>query len=179
MERFDESRLIEILFMEDCKLLRKGSLSEYYERANTQLLEFLNPSLSYPYEVVDRDKGQKMYKVKHEEDPTFVVTLKREGINNNHYWVIDFYFPETEKGYEKQQGLRGENYLDTLCKIFKDEILPYLEKSEYGTLYFKPYTNDSDGGVRKKVFRKIVDKFLPKDKFGFEEKDNNFIIKRK
>jgi hypothetical protein len=177
--RNDEQRLIEILFIEDCKLLKNVSLLEYYSNANTTLQELLNPDLSYPYEKMDMDKGQKMYKVKHKNDPTFVITLKRGGLNGNYYWIVDFYFPESEKGYARGLGLTGENYMDTVCKVLRDEILPYVEKSEYGTLFFKPYINDNAGEIRKKVFRRIIDKFLPKDKFDFTEKDSNFIIKRK
>ena len=55
--RLDESRLIEILFLEDCKLLKNGTLLEYYERANTQLYEFLNPDLAYPYEEVNMNES--------------------------------------------------------------------------------------------------------------------------
>jgi len=177
--RYDESRLIEILFLEDCKLLKNGSLLEYYERANTQLYEFLNPDLAYPYEEVNMNDGQKMFKIKYENDPTFVITLKRGGLNNNYYWVLDFYFPETEKWYSRDLGLKGENYLDTLSKVLQDEILPYIEKHEYNTLAFRPYQNDNAGETRKKVFKKIIDKFLPKDKFNFEEKNNTFIITKK
>jgi hypothetical protein len=177
--RNDEQRLIEILFIEDCKLLNNVSLEEYYSRANTNLLEFLNLDLSYPYETVNLDKGQKMYKIKFKNDPYFVITLKLGGLNENYYWILDFYFPETEKGYERGLGLVGENYMDTVCKVLKDEILPYIEKSEYQTLFFKAYVNDKAGEIRKKVFRKIIDKFLPKDKYSFTEKDNNFIIKKK
>lgn len=176
MKRYDHQRLIEILFIEDCKLLHSSSLQEYYDRANTSLLEFLNPDLSYSYEISNMTDGQKLYKVKYKTDPHFVITLKRGGINGNYYWIVDFYFPETEKGFAKGLSLEGKNYIDTLCKVLKDEILPYIETSEYGTLYFKPYTNDGSGEIRKKVFRKIIDKFLPKDKFGFTEKDSNFII---
>ena len=88
-------------------------------------------------------------------------------------------FPETEKGYSRNLGLKGENYLDTLSKILRDEILPYVEKHEYNTLTFRPYQNDNAGETRKKVFKKIIDKFLPKDKFNFEEKNNTFIITKK
>ena len=54
--RNDEQRLIEILFIEDCKLLKNVSLLEYYSNANTTLQELLNPDLSYPYEKMDDRK---------------------------------------------------------------------------------------------------------------------------
>ena len=128
-KRFDEERLIEILFLEDYKLLKNTSLLEFYNQANTQLLEFLNPNLAYPYEKTDMGDGQKMYKVKYKNDPTFVITLKRGGLDGNYYWVIDCYFPETEKGYSRGLSLEGENYIDTVCKVLVDEILPYIDLS--------------------------------------------------
>lgn len=180
-KRFDYQRWIELSFIEDCKILKKAkSLKEYYNKANTGLYEFLNPSLSYPYETIDMVGGQKIWKVeKQNNDPILVVTLKKGGLNNNHYWIIDFYFPETEKGFDKKQGLEGKNYLDTISKIFIDELLPYIEQSEYNTLLFKAYINDGAGNQRKTVFKKMVDKFLPKDKFTFSEEHNNFIIRKK
>lgn len=177
--RNDEKRLVEILFLEDLKLLKTEGLEKYYSKANTSLLEYLDPGKSYPYEKVNMKEGQLMFKIKYEDDPIFVVTLKKGGLNNNHYWVLDFYFPEEEKGFDIQKGLKGENYLDTVSKIFKEEILPYIESSEYPILYFKAYENDKKGNTRKKVFNKIIDKFVDKNKFNIEIKDNNFIIKYK
>jgi len=180
-KRFDNQRWIELSFINDCKILQEAkSLEEYYNKANTGLYEFLNPSLAYPYETIDMTDGQKMWKVeKQNNDPILIITLKKGGLNGNHYWIIDFYFPETEKGFAKKQGLEGENYLDTVSKILVDKILPYVEQSEYGTLFFKAYTNDGAGEQRKTAFRKMVDKFLPKDKFTFKEEHGNFIIRKK
>ena len=51
-KQFNEWKLIEILFHEDIKLLKNKGLQEYYSFANTLLIEFLNPGLSYDYEKI-------------------------------------------------------------------------------------------------------------------------------
>lgn len=177
--QFNEWKLIEILYHEDIKLLKNKGLQEYYSSANTLLTEFLNPELSYDYEKIVRDNGEIMFKVKYEDDPYFVVTLKKGGFNENHYWILDFYFPEKDNGFSKQKELKGKNYLDTVSKIFKDEILPYIEKNQYPILYFKAYSNDSYGNLRMKVFTKIVDKFVDKNTFDIEKRSNEFVIRKK
>jgi hypothetical protein len=178
-KQFNEWKLIEILFHEDVKILKNKGLQEYYSFANTLLTEFLNPQLSYDYEKIVRDSGELMFKLKYEDDPYFVVTLKKGGLNENHYWILDFYFPEKDNGFDKQKDLKGKNYLDTISKIFKDEILPFIEKNQYPTLYFKAYSKDSYGNLRIKVFSKIVDKFVDKKIFDIEKKPNEFIIRKK
>jgi hypothetical protein len=178
-KQFNEEKLIEILFHEDVKILKNKGLQEYYSLANTLLTEFLNPELSYNYEKIVRDSGELMFKIKYENDPYFIITLKKGGINENHYWILDFYFPEKEDGFAKQEVLKGENYLDTVSKIFKDEILPFIEKNQYPILYFKAYSNDSYGNLRMKVFTKIVDKFINKNTFDVEKRSNEFVITKK
>lgn len=177
-KQFNEEKLIEILFHEDVKILKNKGLQEYYSLANTLLTEFLNPELSYDYEKIVRDSGELMFKVKYKDDPYFVITLKKGGLNENYYCILDFYFPEKDKGFDKQSGLKGKNYLDTVSKIFKDEILPFIEKNKYSILYFKAYSNDSYGNLRMKVFTKIIDKFINKNIFNIEKKSNEFIIKK-
>jgi hypothetical protein len=177
-KQFNEWKLIEILFHEDIKLLKNKGLQEYYSFANTLLIEFLNPGLSYDYEKIVRDSGELMFKVKYEDDPYFVVTLKKGGLDGNHYWVLDFYFPEKDNGFARQKELKGNNYLDTVSKICKDEILPFIEKNQYPILYFKAYSNDSYGNLRMKVFSKIVDKFVNKEQFDIEKRTNEFIIRK-
>ena len=120
-----------------------------------------------------------MFKVKYEDDPYFVLTLKKGGPDKNHYWVLDFYFPEKIDGFARQKELKGKNYLDTVSKICKNEILPFIEKNQYPILYFKAYSNDSYGNLRMKVFSKIVDKFVNKEQFDIEKRTNEFVIRKK
>lgn len=180
-KRFDLNRWIELSFINDCKILQEvKSLDEYYNKANTGLYEFLNPELAYPYEVYNASDGQKMWKIeKQDNDPIMVVTLKKMGLGDK-YWVLDFYFPETEKGYAKTKGtIKGEHYLDTVSKIVKDEVLPYFEQSELDILFFKAYTNDGAGQMRKSLFQRLVDKFISKDKFNIKINNLTFIITKK
>jgi hypothetical protein len=178
-KQFNEWKLIEILYHEDIKILQNKGLQEYYSSANTLLPEFLNPDLSYDYEKITRDNGELMFKVKYEDDPYFVVTLKKGGLEGNHYWILDFYFPEKENGFDKQKELKGKNYLDTVSKICKDEILPFIETNQYPILYFKAYSKDSYGNLRMKVFSKIVEKFVNKNNFEIEKRSNEFVISKK
>ena len=178
-KQFNEGKLIEILYHEDIKILQNKGLQEYYSLANTLLSEFLNPELSYNYEKIVRDSGELMFKIKHENDPYFVITLKKGGLNGNHYWILDFYFPEKDNGFDRQEELKGKNYLDTVSKIFKDEILPFVEKDQYPILYFKAYSKDSYGNLRMKVFSKIVEKFVNKENFNVEKRSNEFVITKK
>jgi hypothetical protein len=174
-KRFDLDRIIELLFIEDVKILQKYGLNEYYDKANRGLFEFLNPELSYPYSEENMGGGQKMWKVeKQKNDPQFLVTLK-EGAGE--YWVLDFYFFET--GFKKQEGLTGKYYIDTLSKIIRDNIIPYFSKSKMNELYFNSYSGDGGGLMRKKVFSKLIDKFVDKDKFNIEIDGMDFIITKK
>lgn len=176
MARFDNKRWIELSFIDDCKLLNEYSIQEYYQKANQGLFEFLDPGLSYEYEEVNRSQGQKLWVVeKIADDPQFLVTLKTT--KSNEYFVLDFYFYET--GMKKNQGLTGENYLDTLCKIVKDNIIPYFLESSINTLYFTAYTEDGSGSARKKAFTRIVDKFFDKNKFNIKIDGYEFFITKK
>jgi len=176
--RFDLDRWIELSFINDCKILQEAkSLDEYYDKANTGLYEFLNPDLAYNYEEVDMSDGQKMWKIeKQGDDPVMVVTLKKQGLTNK-YWALDFYFPETEKGFARTKGaIKGEHYLDTVSKIVKDEVMPYFQQSELNDLFFKSYTNDGAGQMRRSFFQKAINKFVPKDKFNTKIDNSIFII---
>jgi len=167
------SRWIELSFIEDVKILQKHGLKEYYNKANTGLYEFLNPDLAYPYEEVNMINGQKMWKIeKQNDDPQFLITLK-EGAGED-YWVLDFYFYET--GFKKQEGLTGKYYIDTLSKVIRDNIIPYFLKSKKDTLYFNAYSSDSGGETRKRVFSRLIDKFIDKSQFSIKIEGNDFII---
>jgi hypothetical protein len=173
------SRWIELSFIEDVKTLQKYGLSEYYNKSNMGLYEFLNPEFSYEYEEGNMSDGQKIWKIqKQDNDPQMVVTLKKQGLDTK-YWVLDFYFPETEKGYAKtKEGLKGKYYLDTVSKIVRDEVIPYFEQSDLDIMFFKAYTNDGAGIMRKNLFQRMIDKFIPKDKFNIKVQDLTFIINK-
>ena len=180
-KRFDLDRWMQLSFINDCKILQEAkSLDEYYDKANKGLYEFLNPDLAYNYEELDMSDGQKMWKIeKQDDDPTMVVTLKKQGLDYK-YWVLDFYFPETEKGFAKTKGaIKGEHYLDTVSKIVKDEIIPYFEQSNLEDLFFKSYTNDGAGQMRKSFFQRAINKFISKDKFNIKIEGSIFIITKK
>jgi hypothetical protein len=169
-------RWIELSFIEDVKILQKYGINEYYNKANTGLYEFLNPELSYPYSEENMSDGQKMWKVeKQDNDPQFLVTLKN-GMGGE-FFILDFYF--YEGGFDKQQGLEGKHYLDTLTKIIKDNIIPYFISSSKSKLYFNAYNGDNEGKTRQKIFIKIIDKFIDKNKFNIENRNEDFIITKK
>ena len=170
------NRWVEISFIEDIKSLQKQGLKEYYNKANNGLYEFLNPDLAYEYEVKDMSNSQKMWVVeKINNDPQFLITLKKDDINKD-YFILDFYFYET--GFSKQKGLEGKHYLDTLTKVFKDEIIPYFLTSKENLLYFTAYSEDGSGSTRKKVFEKIISKFVDTNKFDVEIKGMEFFINK-
>ena len=173
------NRWSEISFIEDVKVLNKSlNLIEYYNKANQGLFEFINPSLSYDYEEVNLNDEQKMWKVeKQNKDPQFLVTLKNSNIISGGCFVLDFYFFET--GFDKQSGLEGKHYLDTLSKILKDNLLPYFLSSSKNILYFNAYSGDGGGETRKKVFEKIINKFVDKNKLNIEIRNQDFVIKKK
>jgi hypothetical protein len=172
------SRWVELSFIEDCKTLHKYGLNEYYDKANRGLYEFLSPGLSYKYELYNATDGQKMWKVeKQNNDPQFLVTLKNSKAMGDGWLVLDFYFFET--GFDKQSSLEGKNYLDTLTKIVKDEIIPYFSTSDKTKLYFNAYTGDGAGTMRKNLFKRIIDKFMDKNVFNIEIRNQDFIITKK
>jgi len=172
------SRWIELSYIEDVKTLTKYGLNEYYNKANQGLFEFINPSLSYDYKEVNMSDGQKMWKVKKQNnDPQFLITLKNDESLDENWKVFDFYFFET--GFDKQLGLEGKYYLDTLSKVIKDNIIPYFSSFPELVLYFNPYNGDGGGETRKKVFERIINKFMDKNKFDIEIDGEEFIIKNK
>jgi hypothetical protein len=174
------SRWVELSFIEDCKTLHKYGLEEYYEKANNGLYEFLNPKLAYPYDEINMDDEQKMWKIEKQDfDPIMIVTLKKQGLDTR-YWVLDFYFPGTEKGFARdKEAIKGKHYLDTVSKIVKDEVIPYFTRSDLDIMFFKAYTNDGAGIMRKNLFQRMIDQFIPKNKFNIEIKDTTFIIRKK
>jgi hypothetical protein len=170
------NKWIELSFIEDYKLLQKYGLKEYYNKANLGLYEFLNPELSYGYEEINMSDDQKKWKVeKQGNDPQFLVTLKK-GMGGE-FFILDFYF--YEGGFDKQQGLEGKQYLDTLTKIVKDNVIPYFILSSKSKLYFNAYNGDNEGKTRQKIFIKIIDKFIDKNKFNIENRNEDFIITKK
>jgi len=171
-----KNRWDELSFIEDTKVLRKYGLVEYYNKGNTGLYEFLDPEQAYPYETVNMSDGQKMWKIdKQGDDPVLVMTLKKL----TDIWVLDFYFPETESGFSRtEQGLTGRNYLDTIAKIVRDEILPYFKSSEIPTLFFKAYSYDGGEVMRVNLFKRLIDKYMPKSEFKVDISDSSFRIKK-
>jgi hypothetical protein len=170
------NRWIELSFIEDIKSLKKYGLVEYYNKSNTGLYEFLNPELSYNYQEVNMSDGQKMWKIdKQSDDPILVVTLKKLDLA----WILDFYFPETEEGFGKpEQGLTGTNYLDTIAKIVKDEVIPYFMLSPLNTLYFHAYSADGGGEMRANLFKRLINKYVPKKEFKIDIMDLSFRINK-
>jgi hypothetical protein len=171
------SKWIELSFIEDVKALSKYGLKEYYNKANKGLYEFLNPDLAYPYQIHNAGQGQKMWVIdKQKKDPILVVTLKN---SNQNYWVLDFYFPENEQGFSKNQKmLEGKYYLDTISKIVRDEVIPYFIQSNINTLVFEAYTEDGGGKMRKNLFQRMIGKFALDNNFDIQIEDNTFIIKK-
>ena len=178
-KQYNEWKLIELSFIEDCKTLHKYGLREYYEKVNRGLYEFLNPELSYHYENIDRSDGQKMYKVnKQNNDPQFLVTLKNsKREDEGDLFILNFYF--YEGGFDKQSALEGKHYLDTLTKIVKDEVIPYFLISDKNKLYFHAYDNDGGGKMRENLFKRMIDKFVNKNIFNIEKRSNEFVITKK
>lgn len=174
MSRRDGDRLIESLYLIDTKALQSKTLTEFYNGTLDTLTEFLNPKKAYEYYATEIGGGYVYQVEKQGNDPQFVVTLKPNGKAH----VLDFYWPETDKGFERVAGLEGSRYLDTVSKILISEVLPLLRSSQIDVLIFTPYSVDNAGGLREKVFRKMVNKFLPND-LTMEDKSNIFVIKRK
>jgi len=174
MNRRDKDRLIESLFLVDTKALQSKTLTEFYNGTSDILTEFLNPEKAYDYSATEVGGGYLYQVEKQGKDPQFVITLKPSGKAH----VLDFYWPETDKGFEKVVGLEGSHYLDTVSKVLVSEVLPLLRSSEVDAVVFTPYSVDNAGALREKVFRKMISKFLPND-LAVEDISNIFIIKRK
>lgn len=176
MIRRDSDRLLEVQFLLESESLRRTkSIQEYYDLADQGIFEYLNPSNSYTYTKVKIDGGF-LFKVdKYKNDPLFVVTLKQNGKTH----VLDFYWPENDKGFERLKGLEGSNYIDTLVKIIQKEIIPLVLNNKIFQVIFSPYEIDSAGKLRDKIFDKIVDKFVDKNKFTIFKKSGYTIISKK
>ena len=174
MSRRDKDRLIETLYLVDTQTLQEKTLTEFYSNTSDTLTEFLNPEKAYDYSTTKLGGGYLYQIEKQGNDPQFVITLKPNGKTH----VLDFYWPETNKGFERISGLEGSRYLDTVSKVLVSEVVPLLRSSEVDTVIFTPYSIDAAGALREKVFRKMTSKFLPND-LAVEDISNIFIIKRK
>jgi hypothetical protein len=163
----------DLFFYQNLKVINNISLSELKSYQNKNIYEYLNPELSYPYNSREYNGG-KVWTYKHKDDPEFKVVLKWSNLYD--FYVLDFLFDVDEDYYSTQKGLEGKYYLDTLCKIFKDEIIPYIKDD---SLYFNAYDEDNKGNFRKNAFSKILDKFLDKTKYNIDIEGFNFLIKRK
>lgn len=174
----ESNRWIELSFIEDTKsFTSKKKITEYYSKANQSLFEHLNPVLSYNYSEKLMGEVQKMWVVdKQDQDPQFVITLKTKP--DLKYWILDFYFVET--GFNSQSGLTGKNYLDTLTKVIKDNVIPYfISQTNKDILFFNAYSGDNKGQSRKLAFKKIIDKFVNTEDLDIQIKGDDFIIKKK
>ena len=171
-----KNRWDELLFIEDVKTLKKYGLVEYYDKANRGLYEFLDPEHAYPYQSVNMSDGQKMWKIdKQGDDPILVMTLKKL----TDIWVLDFYFPESEDGFSKVvQGLTGTNYLDTVAKIVRDEVIPYFKSSDIQSIFFRAYSHDGGETMRVSLFKRLINKYIPKSDFKVDISDSSFRIKK-
>ena len=171
-----KNRWDELSFIEDVKALKKYGLVEYYDKANKGLYEFLDPEHAYTYQTVDMPEGQKMWKIdKQGDDPILVMTLKKLA----DIWVLDFYFPETQDGFSRvEQGLTGTNYLDTIAKIVRDEVIPYFKSSDIQTIFFRAYSHDGGEAMRVNLFKRLIDKYAPKSDFKVDVLDSSFRIKK-
>ena len=163
----------DLFFHQSMKVVNNIPLNELKSYQNKNIYEYLNSELSYPYNSREYNEG-KMWTYKHEDDPEFKVVLKWSNLHD--FYVLDFLFDVDKDYYSTQKGLKGKYYLDTLCKIFKDEIIPYIKDD---SLYFNAYDADNKGNFRKNVFAKILDKFLDKTKYSIDTEGFNFLIKKK
>jgi len=172
------SRWFELSFIEDVKILQKYGPKEYYNKANRGLYEFLDPELAYKYELCDFHNDQKIWKIeKQDDDPIMIVTFKKQNINENKCWILDFQFIENEKEYTKDKKiLKGEHYLDTVTKIIRDEVLLYFKQSDLNTLYFETYIDDGAEIIKKNLFQHIADRFISKNQFDIKIENTTFVI---
>lgn len=143
------------------------------EHQRIDLLEYLNPNLSYDVEEGDYPGG-KYWDCNYGNDPKFRIILSWSVPNK--CYILNFMFVDKDNKpiYDRQKGLEGKNYLDTLSNIFVTKILPYIENE---SLYFYAYSDDGSGSMRRKIFKKMLDKFVD-NTYDVDIEGNNFIIKK-
>jgi len=183
--RKDYTRDFELILLEVTKRLQQStSVEEYYESSKLPILEHLNPNNSYKY-VTKKQGSNFKWVVKVDNDPAFVVAL---NLKNSDYYVLDFYYIKIDSEGNPVQvfdrnkdepGLEGIYYLDTLCKIVLDEILPIFQKSKINLLYFTAYNKDGSGEQRASIFNAIISKFKLKEKFNIKIEGLEFKIYKK
>ncbi len=175
----DYTRDFELILLEITKrLLESKSVEEYYQSSELPILEYLDPTKSYPYTVNKVGKDFK-WRVKEGHDPAFIISLTNV---HGKYYVLDFYFVkinavgDIEQVFSKQkdskegvQAIEGPHYLDTLCKVLVDEILPVFKKSDIPMLYFNAYNEDGKGEQRKAIFSKLISKYNIRTLFRVDE----------
>jgi hypothetical protein len=185
----DYSRDFDLVLNEVTKRLYESeSIIEYYKSAELPILEYLDPNKSYPY-ISNNAKGNHKWAVEVVNDPAFVISLTSV---RDMYYVLDFYFVKMNSNgdavqvFNKQktkdnteQGLEGVNYLDTLCKVLLDDVLPIFSKSDIPMLYFNAFNEDSNGNQRKTIFTKIISKFKINENYKVDVDGYEFKIYKK
>jgi len=170
--RNDFSRLLELILIEGDKLWENSATPvEYYSKVDSHLFEYVNPELSYNY--IKRITANRIQFLidKQGNDPILMVQIAIK----TKYLVFDFFFPENKQRFDQVKGLVGKNYLDTVCKIYRDELLPYAQNN-HTPIYFNAYNNTDGSSMRSKVFTKIVEKFTDKNNFNVKIRGGEFFI---
>lgn len=176
MNRNDNEIITEVLVLEDLRiLLNSKNTKEYFNNRKNLLSEFINPSNSYQYSIKELEQGYIFLIDQVENDPNFIVTLKPNG----RMFVLDFYWPSTQDGFSRLDSIKGKYYLDTLAKIVRDELPDIIDKSNKEGVVFMAYNVDGGGNKRKSLFKRLIDRFVNKEKFTILDKENLFIIKKK
>lgn len=158
-----------------------NELREYVEKTREltfeQIIkEYSDPSKSYPIFDTPNLKGDAIgWSCQFEDDPRFDATVKT--ISDGVYQFDFNFFGSKDYNQNLTKKIKGTDYMNTLHKIVKDKLIPFINKKEIGdTLYFNVNNKDGMGEARKKVFSYLINKYIDKNKFEIENENYDFNI---
>lgn len=146
---------------------------------NTVLQEYTNPEKSYNFYKTPRlSKDAFGWSSTYGDDPRFDMIVKLIS-QNNYMFDFNFFGHNFNKNIDGDK-LKGTHYLDTLHKVVRDELLPWMYKQSPGTtLSFNTNNEDGLGSARKRVFKYLINKYVDNKQVDVHEDGFDFNIIKK
>lgn len=137
------------------------------------LESYSEPEKSYNiFNTPNLQGGSVGWSCKYNDDPRFDMIIKyvSDGV-----WQFDFNF--LGRSFNKENKVSGTNYMNTLHKVVKDEVISFMDNKKIGdSLYFTINNEDGLGEARKKIFNYLLNKYIDKNKFEIDKENDNFNI---
>lgn len=162
--------------LEPSKDIFEHILSERKYTLASVLQEYTDPEKSYDFhETPKLGKGAFGWSSTYKDDPRFDMIVKLIS-QDNYMFNFNFFGRDFNKNVDSDK-IEGTHYLDTLHKVVRDKLLPWMYKQSSGTtLSFNTNNEDGLGSARKKVFKYLINKYVDDKQVNVYEDGFNFNI---